>query len=95
MNTQLDQLKDQIIPVLKKHGITRAGVFGSIARGDFGEKSDVDVLVELGQEMSLLDFIGVEQELESKLNREVDLVEYHLLKPRIKDKILSQEVRIL
>ena len=95
MNTRLQQIKDQVVPVLKKHGVTRAGLFGSIARGDFDQKSDVDVLVELGQEMSLLDFIGVKHELKRALNRDVDLVEYHLLKPRIKDKILSQEVQIL
>lgn len=95
MTDQVQQIRDAIVPLLKKHGVKRAGLFGSVARGDAGEKSDVDVLVELRKDISLLDFIGIEHELEDSLGRSVDLVEYHLLKPRIKDKILSQEVRII
>jgi|SRR3990167_8755153 len=96
MNIQLQDIQEQIVPVLKKHDVRRAGVFGSVARGDAHSTSDVDILVEFDddRDMSLLDFIGIEHEIEDKLGRKVDLVEYHLLKPRIKDKILGQEVRI-
>lgn len=95
MNAYVQEIKDQILPVLKRHGIRRAGLFGSVARGDFKVDSDVDLLVETTNKISLLDFIGIEHEIEKVLGRDVDLVEYHLLKPRIKDKILRQEIRIL
>ncbi len=97
MNIQVQNIQEQVVPLLKKHGVLRAGVFGSVARGDAHSQSDVDILVEFdgNTEMSLLDFIGIEHEIGDVLGRKVDLVEYHLLKPRIKDKVLRQEVRIL
>ena len=96
LNDQVVTIQEKIRPVLQEAGISRAGLFGSCARGEMNEASDVDILVEFDrdQDMSLLDFIGIEHEIEDVLGREVDLVEYHLLKPRIKDKILRQEVRI-
>ncbi len=66
-----------------------------MARGDAGAGSDVDILVELGDKMSLLDFVGLKLELEEVLGRKVDLGEYSTIKPVIKEQILSEEVSIL
>jgi predicted nucleotidyltransferase len=76
-------------------GATRAGIFGSLVRGRLRRGSDIDIPVELGRDLSLLDVIGMEQDLEDALERRVDLVEYGAIKPLLRERILSQEVRIL
>jgi predicted nucleotidyltransferase len=90
----IEEIKDTIVPVLIRHQIIRAGIFGSVAKGEATSKSDVDILVELGHEISLLEFVGIKYELEDLLGRKVDLVEYQAVKPRLKNRILSEEIRI-
>jgi len=92
---RLAEVKAKVVPILKKHGARRAGLFGSVARGDDRPGSDVDFLVELGEEQSLLDVIGLKQELEEVLGRSVDVVEYDAVKPIIRDRVLTEEVPIL
>lgn len=92
--TTLDQIKERIIPVLRKHNINRAGLFGSYVTNQHTEESDIDILIQLGEKISLLEFVRIKLELEDKLNRKVDIVEYQAIKPRLKDSILSEEVRI-
>jgi len=81
--------------VLYHHKVKRAALFGSIVRGELREDSDIDILVEIDKGLSLLDFIGLEQEIEDQLERRVDLVEYGMLKPRIKDAVLKEQLVIL
>ena len=88
-------IREKILPVLRRHGVTRAGLFGSVARGEATPESDVDILVELDAEASLLDFIGVKLDLEDVLEQRVDLVQYDAIKPRLRDRILSEEVPLL
>ena len=86
---------NKIIPILKKHGIRKAGIFGSYARGEHKRNSDIDILIKLAESKNLLDFVGVKLELEEELGRKVDLVEYDAIKPRIKQRILKEEINIL
>ena len=90
----IEQLKSAIIPVLKKHKVTKAGIFGSFAKNEATENSDIDILVELTYPMSLLDFVGIKIELEDLLGKSVDLVEYKAIKAIIKDSILESEIRV-
>lgn len=90
----IEQLKVDILPILKKHKINRAGVFGSYAKDENTEESDIDILIELGEKISLLEFIRIKFALEDKLNKKVDLVEYQALKPQLKDRILAEEIKI-
>lgn len=90
----IDQIKAIAIPVLKKHKVKRAGLFGSIVTQKANENSDVDILVELTYPTSLLDFVGIKLELEDALHKKVDLVESQSIKPIIRDSILKSEVRI-
>ncbi|HBY57289.1 MAG TPA: hypothetical protein DEG96_05450 [Candidatus Atribacteria bacterium] len=92
---KVEEIKRKILPVLKKYGVTRAGIFGSVARGEAREDSDIDILVEIKGRMSLLDFAGLKVELEETLGKPVDLGEYSAIKPIIKEQILSEEVAIL
>lgn len=90
----IDEIKQRIIPIVKRHNVKKAGIFGSLAKGAFTDESDVDILVELDKRISLLDFVRIKLDLEDTLRRKVDLVEYKAIKPRLKDQILSEELRI-
>ncbi len=88
------EIQQTILPILQKHHVIKAGIFGSFAKAEATEESDVDILVELGKEISLLDFVGIKLELEDALQRDVDLVEYQSIKPALREQILSEEIRI-
>jgi len=91
------ELARRLAPVLKRYGVVRAGVFGSVARGEAGPESDLDLLVEYRQEprMTLRDLVDLYEELSHLAGRRVELCEYHLLKPRIRDRVLGEQVDIL
>lgn len=91
----IEEIKDKIAPILKKYGVKKAGIFGSVARGESTEESDIDILVEIEGRMSLLDFAGLKLELEEILGRKVDLGEYSAIKPLIREEILKEVVPIL
>jgi uncharacterized protein len=91
---KIEEIKAAIKPILIRHHVKRAGIFGSMAKGNATSKSDIDILVELGDEISLLEFVGIKYELEDLLGRKVDLVEYQAVKPRLKNRIMSEEIRI-
>ena len=91
----VEEIREKIVPILKRHGVKKAGVFGSVVKGEARGRSDVDVLVEIGRKrVSLLDFAELELELEDDLGRRVDLGEYRAIKPLVKERILGEEVRI-
>lgn len=91
---QIEEIKEKITPTLLKHRIKRAGVFGSTATGRTRKGSDIDLLVEFGQQISLLEFVGIKYELEDLLGSKVDLVEYEAIKPMLRERILLEEIRI-
>jgi len=91
----IQEIKEKITPILQRYGIEKAAIFGSLAKGKAKINSDVDILVEIKSDMSLLDFIGIKIELEEALKMKVDLVEYDTIKPTIKEKILAEQVVIL
>lgn len=91
----VNEIKEKITPILKRHRISRAAVFGSIVRSEATEKSDVDILVEIPHAHGLFEFIGIKLELEDALKKKVDLVEYQAIKPRIKESVLNGQVQIL
>ncbi len=89
MTTQA--IKKQILPILKRQGVTKAALFGSAARGEAKKRSDIDILVKLKKGKGLFDFVGLKLELEKKLGKKVDLVTYGAIKPRLRDIILKDE----
>lgn len=94
-NNELNRIKRIIIPLLKKNGVVKAGIFGSYARGKAKKRSDVDVLIKQRGKKSLLDLVRLERELEMKLGKKVDLLDYVGLSPYLKERILKEEVRIV
>jgi len=93
--TSLDELKEKILPILKKWEIKRASIFGSYVRGEAKADSDIDILVELDEELSLLDFIGLKLEIEDAIDKRVDLVEFSTIKPAFRDRILKEQVALI
>lgn len=82
-------------PVLiEKYKIKEIGIFGSYVRGGQRKKSDVDLLVDFSESISLLDFIHLENELSDLLGIKVDLVMKTALKPRIGRHILEEVVPV-
>lgn len=90
-----DQERETLVAVLKRHGVERAAIFGSFARGNATAESDIDILIEPPESMSLFGHVGLKHDLEDTLGRKVDLVTYAALDPRLKDAILADEIRVL
>lgn len=65
-------------------------VFGSVVRGDDRAHSDVDLLVDMDPDRSLLDIVGVGQDLEELLDRRVDVLTGASLHPGLRDRILAE-----
>lgn len=95
MKANLEYIKSQIIPVLKKAGVVRSSIFGSYARGEETKDSDVDILIEFSRGKSLLDLVGLEQDLEQILDKKVDVVTYKSVNPRLKKYIDEDQIQIL
>ena len=93
MKEEIKKIKTKILPVLKKEGIKKAGIFGSYATGEQKKNSDIDILVEF--DGSLLDLIGMEIELKKILKKKVDMLTYRSINPLLKRRILNEEVRII
>ena len=91
----MDKYTAKIIPILKKYGVNRASLFGSVVRGDTHKNSDVDILVQVPKNKSLFDMMDIQFELEDALKKKVDLVEYGYIKPRLKSQILGEQVQII
>lgn len=97
MNIQT--IKHLSLPVLKKYGVLRASLFGSAVRGEMNKSSDIDILVELPQDVHGYDYVALkvdlQEELESALGKNVDIVEYNLIKPALKEYILPTQQQII
>lgn len=93
MSQSLQQIKQIIAtharPLQEEFGVQKLGVFGSFARNDQTERSDIDILVEFSQSPSLFKFLKLEETLSALLGRKVDLVTKKALKPAIKDDVLK------
>jgi uncharacterized protein len=95
-NLKIEEIKEKIVPILKKHKVTKAGIFGSYARGEQKKNSDIDILVEINDDkMGLLEFIGLKLLLEKILKKKIDLVEYEAIRKELKERILKEEIPIL
>ncbi len=88
----LRKRREEILQIAAKHGARTIRVFGSIARGDEDEKSDLDLLVEMEPGRSLLDMGGLLMDLQDLLGCRVDVVTEKGLRERIRDKVLKDAV---
>ena len=95
MNANVQQIRQSILPILRRYGVSKAALFGSTVRNQMRPDSDIDILVQIDTDISLLEFVGLKLDLEEALNTSVDLVEYDTIKPLIRDRILKEQQVIL
>lgn len=86
--------RHEIIRVCAKHGARNVRVFGSVARGEADEESDIDLIVEFEAGTSLLDHAALLLELQELLDSRVDVVSDRGLKPRVRERVLREAVPI-
>lgn len=91
----VESVRERVVPALKRHGVVRAALFGSVVRGDARDDSDVDFLVEFEKGKSLFDLVDLQFELEEILGRKADVVTYSGLHKRIRDRVLQEQVHLL
>ena len=84
--------RDEILNIAARRGARNVRVFGSMARGDDDERSDIDFLVDLEPDRSLFDLSGLLIDLEAALHSHVAVVTERGLRPRIRDRVLREAV---
>ncbi len=91
----INEIKSKIRPILKRHDVKKAAIFGSYARGEEKKRSDVDILIKYRYDnKTLLDLAGLHLELEKKLKKKVDILTYDSIHPLLKDIILNEQKSI-
>lgn len=80
--------KEKIIEICKRNDISYCALFGSFARGEATEDSDVDLLVRFSKRIGMFGFVGIGQDLEEALNRKVDLITEDSLSKYIRDDVM-------
>ena len=95
-------LLNQVRAILSRHedelralGVKSLAVFGSVARGEAGPGSDVDILVELGRPIGLFGLLDVQYRLEETLGVKVDLVTGPGVHPALRERIFAEAVNAL
>ena len=88
----LEEKREEVLRICAKYGARNVRVFGSVARGEANDTSDIDLLVELEPGRSLLDLGGLQYELERVLGHRVDVVTERGLKERVRFRVLKEAV---
>ncbi len=94
MSDAINEIKQKSLPILRRANVKKAAIFGSYARGDFDENSDVDILIEPPENMGL-EFINLKLNLEDSLNKKVDLVSYNGISKYLRKYILADQVQLI
>lgn len=94
LNRVLTTHRQAILQIAARHGASNVRVFGSVARGEAGDESDLDLLVTVERGRSLLDLVRLQLELEDLLGVRVDVVEDLALHPLIRDAVLREAVAV-
>ncbi len=89
---ELKTKRPEIMTLASQYGAFNVRVFGSVARGEAGLDSDIDLLVTMEKGRSYFDLVGLWQDLEELLGRKVDVVTDGGLSPYLKDRILAEAV---
>jgi predicted nucleotidyltransferase len=88
----LKEKREEILRVCAKNGARNVRIFGSVARGDADEQSDIDLIVQFEPGRSLLDHGALSVELQELLGRKVDVVSDRGIKQRIRERVIREAV---
>lgn len=94
LRSRLEQLREQIQTIAAQYGISQIRIFGSVARGEATDESDIDLLVEMEPERSLLDRIGCIQDLSELLTCRVDVVTLKTIREEWRDCIQKEAIAL-
>ena len=86
--------KDLMIKIAKRHGVTSLSFFGSTARGEEKQSSDIDVLVDFEAGRSLIDLVRLERELREQFKKDFDVLTPNSLHPRIREHVDKEKVSV-
>lgn len=86
--------KEEVQRIARQHGARNLRVFGSVARGEATEGSDLDLLVEMEPGRSLLDLVAIKQDLEELLGCKVDVVTEAAVSPYLRERVLNEAVSL-
>lgn len=86
--------REEILAIAAKHGAYNVRIFGSVARGEATNESDIDFLVEMGTNRSPWFPVGLIRDLEDLLGRKVDVATEKGLKERIRERVLQEAVSL-
>ena len=86
--------RERILEIARQHGASHVRIFGSVSRGSETQASDIDLLVIMAPDRSLLDRIALIHELEDLLQNSVDVVNERALHPQIRDEVLTEAVEL-
>lgn len=94
MDKIIKKLRENLHILRRDFRVSKIGVFGSVARGEETNQSDIDIIVEFAEPIGLFRFMALENFLSLLLEKKVDLVTKNALKPVIKEKILKESVYV-
>lgn len=83
-----------VAEVAAARGVHNVRVFGSVARGEDVDTSDIDLLVDLDDDVGLVQLVGLRRELTELLGVDVDVIPSAALKPRIREKVLAEAIAL-
>lgn len=92
--TNIDKIKLILLPFFIQYGITKGAIFGSYARGEETENSDVDLLFSIGKSMPLNEWNDMESNIQKAIGEKVDFIEFGSLPKCVEQEILKEAVII-
>ena len=90
-----EKLKRNILGVIANYPVKRAAVYGSFARGDSTDGSDVDLLIETSKPVTIFQILQLEIDISEITRRKTDIVEYAAIKDSIRERVLAEAIQIL
>jgi len=84
-------IEEKVVAILKRHGAEKIGIFGSYARGEAVEGSDLDLLVRFCEQKSLMTLVRIERELSESTGLPVDLLTEKAVSPYLINRIVAEE----
>ncbi|WP_137136180.1 nucleotidyltransferase family protein [Rhizobium sp. FKY42] len=90
----LEKNREAIRALVARHRLANPRIFGSVARGEDRDDSDLDILVDTLEDTTLFDLGGLQHELENLLQMRVDLATSKGLRPRVRDRVLAEAVAV-
>jgi predicted nucleotidyltransferase len=87
---ELQSRRAEILAIAAKHGANNVRLFGSVVRGEDREDSDIDFLVDMQENRSLFDLIGLQQDIEKAIGRKVDVLTPNGINRHLKDRIMGE-----